>query len=272
MYRLSQDSLGTQLFSQVSSDYSTYSAESMLSFRTKIPLCEIAKLDQECDIVTKVTIQKFETLYGWFYDACPCDKKHEYQSNGSLKCTKYDKDVLMTVPKYKVHYKVYDDTGKCSIIFFDRHATELLGKYASKMKEDMQEEGRNSTIPKELDEIAGKLVIVKFKIKSHNIKHRTSSIGVTQFCADNNLIKQFKYSNLEESTVSTGNIRTISQENVIEDGDNTVSQLTTSPEAYTKRKTLGNDTPIIYEDLGLAEICTPKMSPTKPLKNIKKEK
>ncbi|KAI9115791.1 hypothetical protein K1719_013460 [Acacia pycnantha] len=152
--RLSQDSLGTQLFSQVSSaDYPTYSAESMLSFRTRIPLCEIAKLDQECDIVTKVTIQKCETLYGWFYDSCPCDKKPEYQSNGSLKCTKCDKDVLMTVPKYKVHYKVYDDTGKCSIIFFDRHATELLGKSASKMKEDMQEEGRNSTIPKELDEI-----------------------------------------------------------------------------------------------------------------------
>ncbi|KAI9077464.1 hypothetical protein K1719_040583 [Acacia pycnantha] len=165
--RLSQDSLGTQLFSQVSSaDYPTYSAESMLSFRTRIPLCEIAKLDQECDIVTKVTVQKCETLYGWFYDACPCDKKPEYQSNGSLKCTKCDKDVLMTVPKYKVHYKVYDDTGKCSIIFFDRHATELLGKSASKMKEDMQEEGRNSTIPKELDEIAGKLVIVKLKIKS----------------------------------------------------------------------------------------------------------
>ncbi|KAI9121647.1 hypothetical protein K1719_008680 [Acacia pycnantha] len=63
--RLSQYSLGTQLFSQVSSaDYPTYSAESMLSFRTRIPLCEIAKLDQECDIVTKVTIQKCETLYG----------------------------------------------------------------------------------------------------------------------------------------------------------------------------------------------------------------
>ncbi|KAI9081191.1 hypothetical protein K1719_036950 [Acacia pycnantha] len=132
--------------------------------------------------------------------------------------------------------------------------------------------GRNSTIPKELDEIAGKLVIVKLKIKSHNIKHRTSSIGVTQFCADNNLIKKFKYSNQEESTASTGNIRTISQEKVIEDDDNLVSQLTTPPEAYTKRKTLGNDTPIVYEDLGLAEICTPKMSSTKPLKNIKKEK
>ncbi|KAI9088677.1 hypothetical protein K1719_029791 [Acacia pycnantha] len=85
---------------------------------------------EECDVVTKVTIQKCETLYGWVYDACPCDKKPEYMPNGALRCTKCDKDVLMTVPKFKVHYKVYDKTGKCSVIFFDRHACELLGKSA----------------------------------------------------------------------------------------------------------------------------------------------
>ncbi|KAI9084405.1 hypothetical protein K1719_033595 [Acacia pycnantha] len=98
--RLSQESVGSQLFSQISNvDYPTYSSESLLTFRTRTPLCDISKLDQECDIVTKVTIQKCETLYGWMYDACPCDKKPEYQSNGSLRCTKCDKDVLMTVPK-----------------------------------------------------------------------------------------------------------------------------------------------------------------------------
>ncbi|KAI9084919.1 hypothetical protein K1719_033092 [Acacia pycnantha] len=191
--RLSQDSVGSQLFGQISNvDYPTYSSESLLTFRTRIPLCDISKLEQECDIVTKVTIQKCETLYGWVYDACPCDKKPEYQPNGSLRCTKCDKDVLMTVPKYKVHYKVYDDTGKCSVIFFDRHATELLGQSASKIKEDMQKEGRNTTIPKELDEIAGK-----------------------------------------ESTASRETVRTESQDNVIEDDDNTLSQLITPPEANT---------------------------------------
>ncbi|KAI9107343.1 hypothetical protein K1719_021731 [Acacia pycnantha] len=271
--RLSQDSVGSQLFSQISNvDYPTYSSKSLLTFRTRIPLCDISKLEQECDIVTKVTIQKCETLYGWVYDACPCDKKPEYQSNGSLRCTKCDKDVLMTVPKYKVHYKVYDDTGKCSVIFFDRHATELLGQSASKIKEDMQKEGRNTTIPKELDEIAGKVVIVKLRIKSHNIKHRTSSIGVTQFCADNHLLEKFKYSNQEESTASRETVRTESLDNVIEDDYNTLSQLITPPEANTKRKTLGNDIPVVCEDLGLAELRTPKMSSTKPMKNIKKEK
>ncbi|KAI9110574.1 hypothetical protein K1719_018440 [Acacia pycnantha] len=205
----------SQLFSQISNvDYPTYSSESLLTFQTRIPLCDISKLDQECDIVTKVTIQKCETLYGWMYDACPCDKKPEYQSNGSLRCTKCDKDVLMTVPKYKVHYKVYDDTGKCSVIFFDRHATELLGQSASKIKEAMQKESPPPCKP----------------------------------CARE------------------------SQDNVIEDDDNTLSQLITPPEANTKRKTLGNDIPVVCEDLGLAELCTPKMSSTKPMKNIKKEK
>ncbi|KAI9079854.1 hypothetical protein K1719_038100 [Acacia pycnantha] len=46
--RLSQDSGGSQLFSQISNaEYPTYSPESLLSFRTRISLSDIAKLDQE---------------------------------------------------------------------------------------------------------------------------------------------------------------------------------------------------------------------------------
>ncbi|KAI9082920.1 hypothetical protein K1719_035063 [Acacia pycnantha] len=277
----SQDSSSSQLFSQISSlEYPTYSVESLLNFRTRITLSDISKLEQECDVVSKVTIQKCETLYGWFYDACPCDKKPEYMSNGTLRCTKCENDVLMTVPKYKVHYKVFDRTGKCSIIFFDRHATELLGKSASRIKEDMHKEGRNTTIPKELDEIAGKVVIVRLRIKSHNIKHRTSSVGVSQLCADTHLVQQFQYSNVEEQTTympeessasrQTGH--TSSQINVIEDEINTSSQLTTPSDSNTKRNNIATDAPIENEDLGLSEMCTPKLSTTKPLKNIKKEK
>ncbi|KAI9122213.1 hypothetical protein K1719_006902 [Acacia pycnantha] len=253
--RLSQEySVGSQLFTQISSvDHPTYSVESLLTFRTRIPLCEIAKIDQECDVVTKVTIQKVEILYGWSYDACPCDKKHEYQSNGTLRCSKCDKDVLTIVPKYKIHYKVYNDTTKCSIIFFDRHATELLGKSTSKIKEDMQEEGRNTNVPEELDKVARKVVIVKLRIKSHNIKHRTSSIGVTQFCADTHLIEKFQYSNVE---VQTGN----------------VIELITPLDSNTKRKILTGDILNVCEDLGLSELSTPKLSSIKPVKNIKKEK
>ncbi|KAI9077236.1 hypothetical protein K1719_040807 [Acacia pycnantha] len=173
-----------------------------------------AKKQEECDVVSKVTIQKCETLYGWFYDACPCDKKTEYMPNGTLRCTKCNKDVLMTIPKFKVHYKVFDHIGKCSIIFFHRTATELLGKSASKIKEDMH----------------------------------------------------------KESTASRQTGHTSSQSYVIEDDINTFSQLTTPQGANTKRKNLANDVPILCEDLDLAEMCTPKLSSTKPLKNINKEK
>ncbi|KAI9108183.1 hypothetical protein K1719_021056 [Acacia pycnantha] len=77
---------------------------------------------------------------------------------------------------------------------------------------------------------------------------------------------------VEESVASRQTVCTESQDNVIEDDDNTLSQLITPPEANTKRKTLGNDIPVVCEDLGLLELCTPKMSSTKPMKNIKKEK
>ncbi|KAI9121247.1 hypothetical protein K1719_008280 [Acacia pycnantha] len=141
--------------------------------------------------------------------------------------------------RYKIHYKVYDDTGKCSIIFFDRHATELLGKSASKIKEDMIKEGRNSTVPEELDEVAGKVAIVKLRIKSHNIKHRSSSIAVTQFCGDTNLIEQFQYSNLEVQGGDVVEESTDSKDSIaiaVEDDDNSPSQLITPTDNNTKRK------------------------------------
>ncbi|KAI9113959.1 hypothetical protein K1719_015210 [Acacia pycnantha] len=278
--RLSQDSVGTQLFSQISNiEHPTYTTESLLHFRTRILLGDVLKLDEECDVITKVTIQKVETLYGWSYDACPCDKKPEYQSNGSLRCSKCNKEVLMTVPKFKVHYKVYDNTGKCSIIFFDRQATELLGKSASKIKEDMQKEGKNSTVPEELDEIAGKVLIVKLRIKSHNIKHRTSSIGVTQLCVDNHLIQQFQYTNqqdpppqVEESSTSKESVRSESVINVIEDDDKTMSQMCTPVDSNSKRKIVTGEIESVCVDIGLSEIATPTFSTTKPMKNIKNEK
>ncbi|KAI9126313.1 hypothetical protein K1719_002734 [Acacia pycnantha] len=223
----------TAIYQISSVDHLTYSSESLLTFRKRLPLSEIAKIEQECDVVMKVTIQKVETLYGWSYDTCPCDKKPEYHANGTLRCLKCDKDVLMTVPKYKIHYKVYDDTGKSSIIFFDRHATELLGKSASKIKEEMHKEGRNSTVPEELDKVSGKVAIVKLKIKSHNIKHRTSSIGVTQFCGDTHLIEQFQYSNLEaqfENVVEESTASKDSQTIAVEDDGNSMAQLITPPE------------------------------------------
>ncbi|KAI9116980.1 hypothetical protein K1719_011979 [Acacia pycnantha] len=217
--RLSQDSVGTQLFSQISNiENPTYKTESLLHFRTRIPLCDVLKLDEECDVVTKVTIQKVETLYGWSYDACPCDKKPEYQSNGSFRCSKCNKDVLMTVPKFKVHYKVYDGTGKCSVIFFDRQATELLGKSASKVKEDMH----------------------------------------------------------KESSASKESVRSESDINVVEEDDNTLSQMCTPVDCNSKRKIVTGEIESVCVDIGLSQLATPTFSTTKPVtkpvKNIKKEK
>ncbi|KAI9076034.1 hypothetical protein K1719_041968 [Acacia pycnantha] len=80
-------------------------------------------------------------------------------------------------------------------------------------------------------------------------------------------------SNLDkESTASRQTAHTSSQTYVIEDDINNLTQLTTPQDANTKRKNIADDVPILCGDLGIAEMCTPKLSSTKPVKNIKKEK
>ncbi|KAI9113983.1 hypothetical protein K1719_015234 [Acacia pycnantha] len=191
--RLSQDSVSTQMFSQISNaEYPTYSAESLLTFHTRVALSEISNLDKECDVVSKVTIRSVKHCMAGFM----------------------------------MH------------------------------------------------------VLVKLRIKDHNIKHRTSSIGVSQMSADIHLGQQFQYSNVEEqttnipeeSTASRQTAHTSSQTYVIEDDINNLTQLTTPQDANTKRKNIADDVPILCGDLGIAEMCTPKLSSTKPVKNIKKEK
>ncbi|KAI9081181.1 hypothetical protein K1719_036940 [Acacia pycnantha] len=202
--RLSQDSAGSQLFTQISSvDHPTYSY---------ILLPDLVKIDHD------IYVQRLSRSVMWL-------RKSPFK-------------------RYKIHYKVYDDTGKSSIIFFDRHGTELLGKSASKIREEMHKEGRNSTVPEELDKVSRKVAIVKLKIKSHNIKHKTSSIGVTQFCGGTHLIEQFQYSNLEaqfENVVEESTASKDSQTIAVGDDGNSMAQLITPPDGNIKRKTLTAD-------------------------------
>ncbi|XP_028802979.1 uncharacterized protein LOC114758129 [Neltuma alba] len=116
----------SQAFSQISSTVvPEITSDSLLTFPTRIPLGEISILTEASEVVTKVTIQKVETSYGWYYDGCPCDKKPAYEGD-KLKCNSCHREVLMTEPKFKLHYTVFDSTAKCSILFFNRHASELI--------------------------------------------------------------------------------------------------------------------------------------------------
>ncbi|XP_028804723.1 uncharacterized protein LOC114759677 [Neltuma alba] len=91
----------SQSLSQISNCVvSTLPNESMLTFPCRMTISQIFQLKQKGEVVTKVTIQKLETFYGWYYDGCPCDKKPLYVADSDkLTCPGCNKAVLMTEPK-----------------------------------------------------------------------------------------------------------------------------------------------------------------------------
>ncbi|XP_028752879.1 uncharacterized protein LOC114712501 [Neltuma alba] len=46
-------------------------------------------------------------------------------------------EAQLLLQRFKVHYKVFDSTGKCSVIFFNRLASNLIGFSAEELKEKL---------------------------------------------------------------------------------------------------------------------------------------
>ncbi|XP_028796393.1 replication protein A 70 kDa DNA-binding subunit D-like [Neltuma alba] len=281
--RLGETPGASQNFSQVSSTVMLdATSNSLLTFPTRIPLSEISKLTKESQIVTKVTIQKVESEYGWTYDGCPCDKKPVHVDDKLMKCTSCNQEVLKTEPKFKVHYKVFDSTGQCSMLFFNRHASALLECSASELKKKV---GSSRSFPKELDRPVGKEIVVMVKVKENNIKYPASSMGVSQFSVKKDILDQFTYSNVSadananvknspiESSSSYSSPKMLGTHNIADDDDDlTISQIITPVETLSKKKRNGKNESEQLDDIGLSEGSPPSFSSTKPAKKIKKEK
>ncbi|XP_028753423.1 uncharacterized protein LOC114713014, partial [Neltuma alba] len=246
---LEDNPVASQSLSQVSSCViATATNESLLSFPCRINVAQIMNFTEPCEVVTKLVIEKLETAYGWNYDGCPCDKKPFYV-NGKLKCSACNTEVKMTEPKFKVHYKARDSTGKCSIIFFNRLASQLLNCVAADLKDQMIKMGKPMGFPKELSDCIGKEVLVKLKIKDFNIGHPNSSMGVSQFSDDMHIIEKFTYSEYQEnpptlteaspveSSASKSSPKIVLVE-AEEDDDLTDSQIVTPEDTNAKRRKL----------------------------------
>ncbi|XP_028764311.1 replication protein A 70 kDa DNA-binding subunit-like [Neltuma alba] len=279
---------GRQHFSQLSSaDYQVVDNESMLTFPIRIHVAELSTITEPCEVVTKVCIQKIEIAYGWTYDGCSCDRKPVYE-NDKLKCKSYTNDVLTIEPKFKLHYTVFDSTGICSIIFFNRLACDLIGFSAEQLKTKVAKDKNPGSFPKELSNCMGKEMIVKLKIKESNIRYRNSSMGVIQFSTDKKMLENFTYSAIkgsqpnesenithEKATVDTSSSQptTLLSCGMLDvDNDLLRSQLHGSLNTLSKRKKNPLDSSIDDDETRLSANTTTKSSYVKPLKNIKKEK
>ncbi|XP_028805310.1 uncharacterized protein LOC114760214 [Neltuma alba] len=190
--------------------------------------------------------------------------------------------------RFKLHYTVFDSTGICSIIFFNRLAYDLIGFSAEELKTKVAKDKNPGSFPKELSNCVGKEMIVKLKIKESNIRYRNSSMGVIQFSTDKKMLKNFAYSAIEGSqlnesenityekaTVDTSSSQptTLLSCGMLDvDNDLLISQLHGSPNTLSKRKKNPPDSSIDDDEMRLSANSTMKSNYMKPLKNIKKEK
>ena len=53
---------------------------------------------------------------------------------------------LTLYSRLKIHYSVEDETGTASVVFWDKQATQILGKTAAEMKQILLSVGFNSYV------------------------------------------------------------------------------------------------------------------------------
>ncbi|XP_028751228.1 uncharacterized protein LOC114711041 [Neltuma alba] len=141
--------------------------------------------------IVNCRVLKLETHYGWTYDGCTKCRTKPKEENGSAYCSNCKKKPIAVELKLKVHYVVGEDTGKTSVIFWDKLAVQLFQKNAFEMKVILKQEDREYDFPYDLDEVVRRKMILKLKLNDYNKRHPHSSISVVQYTICEDLLPQF---------------------------------------------------------------------------------
>ncbi|XP_028797693.1 replication protein A 70 kDa DNA-binding subunit-like [Neltuma alba] len=151
------------------------SERSLLANHPLISISEIENRGVEDFFLIKCTVLKVDTRHGWNYLGCArCGSKSKTESG-----------------RLKVHYTVADDSGKATVVFFDKLAFQFLGKTANEMKLQLEKEDRGYDFPDELDCLVGKRLLLKIKLNKYNIDFPHSSISVSAYTEIVNLMEDF---------------------------------------------------------------------------------
>ncbi|KAI9114410.1 hypothetical protein K1719_014638 [Acacia pycnantha] len=153
----------------VESQKSTSAVHSILRNTPRIKVAEIPHQEVDKHFVVVCEFKKFETRHGW--------------------------QLLL-----RLNYLISDDSGTASIVFFDKHASEIMKKSAAELKADIlaqcahlnfPEEALRYEFPSEIDSLIGKKMILKMKLNKYNKEHPNSSVSVTTYADCANLIDDF---------------------------------------------------------------------------------
>ncbi|KAF7839564.1 uncharacterized protein G2W53_008046 [Senna tora] len=216
--------------------------------------------------VTLATILKIQTNFGWFYESCNKCMKEIRNENGLLLCPSCNKTSPVIILRFKIHVQVIDYTENATFVLFDCQVYQVFQKIAKELRDQLTEEGQEYSFLEELEFIVTKMFAFKFEMTEFNLSCNQSSYSVRSLTDDINIINELK--NVQSS------IRNIMHKKMITTlevafviSENETDHCLTSNITPSKRVS-----PDDVQTVGLAEMHTPQMSSTKPIKQIKKKK
>ncbi|CAN6830438.1 unnamed protein product [Brassica oleracea] len=188
-------------------------------FFTHTPRKTIAQMKETKQVekcILMCTIAGIDSDMGWFYLSCKvCSKKvstvyavndddgnddddlkHTYYC---VKCKAYNP---VTVPRYKLHLVVLDNTSNTKLMVFDSLAVQLVNKPCLQIagpSEKVEIEETN-VLPPVLNTIIGKTCLFKIQIERENFVYKHDTYKVLKVITNKDLIKDFEESNSRDGS------------------------------------------------------------------------
>ncbi|XP_020270579.1 replication protein A 70 kDa DNA-binding subunit B-like [Asparagus officinalis] len=220
-------------------------------------LDEIREARKVCTCVTLATIEKIQTDYNWFYNACKKCQRKVKSEDGKFWCEKCNENARFVIPRYRVQVLVIDHTCTASFVLFDREAKQVIHKSAVELRGRLTKEGDDDSFPRELDVLVKKKFLFKIQVSEFNLNQNWPVFSVSKMTDDENRIAAFKDSlDLNQVSLSVT-------------CDNTEVEICSSDNITPcKRNLFESD----VEQSVLVDLISPQMSSNKKEKHIKIEK
>ncbi|KAG5391472.1 hypothetical protein IGI04_021435, partial [Brassica rapa subsp. trilocularis] len=188
-------------------------------FFTHTPRKTIAQMKETKHVekcILMCTIAGIDSDMGWFYLSCKvCSKKvltvpavndDDGNDDDDLKhtyyCVKCEAYNPVTVPKYKLHLVVLDNTSNTKLMVFDNLAVQLVNKPCLQIAgpSDKVEIEETNVLPPVLNTIIGKTCLFKIQIERENFVYKHDTYKVLKVITNKDLITDFEESNSRDGS------------------------------------------------------------------------
>ncbi|XP_074306401.1 uncharacterized protein LOC141641646 [Silene latifolia] len=205
--------------------------EEFLSLTKRVQIADIVAIKEPCFCAVVGTIKHVETQHDWFYSSCKlCATKVTMNDNGTFYCFKCKKTVKFVSKRYKVVFKVEDDSGSASLLMFCREMIQLIQKTTVDLRETLIKNGEDGLFPIEFDDLLEKQFLFKLNISEYNLSKNYKVYTVSRITDDPELLSahfallQTQENVSDAATATAGTSQTISfineNESVSVIGDN----------------------------------------------------